>query len=173
MVKRLYLRSFPAVALFCIAIVSGGFALAGQAGEQAEQNYALGELRLEGEGIERVILQTGNQSKTIEQPGRSIMLEPGVYAVKEVHLKGGFTHYNHREPRITPVQVGPGAPAIVKAGGPLRQVVKAQRRGQLLVMDYQLTGAGGEWYRVSGGYRPAFSVYKGDKKIASGKFEFG
>lgn len=173
MMKKLHLRNFPAVALFCVAIFSGGFALAGQAGAEAEQDSALGELRLQGEGIERVVLETGDKSKTIEQPGQSIMLEPGVYEVKEVHLKGGFTHYNHREPRITPVQVGPGAPAIVKAGRPLRQVVKVQRRGQLLIMDYQLIGAGGEWYLLGRGYRPSFTVYKGDKKIASGKFEFG
>jgi hypothetical protein len=171
--KKLHLRNFPAVALFCVAFFSGGFALAGQGAGEAEQNPALGELRLQGEGIERLVLQTGDKSKTIEQPGQSIMLEPGVYEVKQVHLKGGFTHYNFREPQITPVQVGPGAPASVKAGGPLRQVVKVQRRGKMLVMDYQLIGAGGEWYRVSGGQRPSFTVYKGDKKIASGKFEFG
>ena len=144
-----------------------------QAGEQAGRSSALGELRLEGEGIERIVLQAGDKSRTIEQPGQSIMLEPGVYSVSEVHLKGGFTHYNFREPQITPVQVGPGAPAVIKVGGVLRQTVKVQRRGQLLVMDYQLTGAGGEWYRVGGGLRPGFTIYKGDKKIASGKFEFG
>ena len=173
MMKKLQSRNFPSVVLLCAAVFSGGFALAGQAGAEAEQNSALGELRLQGEDIERVVLQTGDKSRTIEQPGQSIMLEPGVYAVREVHLKRGFTHYNHREPRITPVQVGPGAPVIVKVGGPLRQVVKVQRRGQLLIMDYQLIGAGGEWYGVSTGHRPSFTVYKGDKKIASGKFEFG
>ena len=173
MVKELHWRSLPAVALFCVLVSSGGFALAGHPGGQAEQNSALGELRLQGKDIERVVLQTGNESKTIEQPGQSIMLEPGVYAVREVHLKGGFTHYNHREPRITPVQVGPGAPMTVKAGGPLRQVVKVHRRGQLLVMDYQLIGAGGEWYLVGRDHRPSFTIYKGDKELASGKFEFG
>jgi hypothetical protein len=43
-------------------------------------------------------------------------------------------------------------------------------------MAYQLVGAGGEAYQLANQDRshpPEFAVFKGDKKIASGKFEFG
>jgi len=41
-------------------------------------------------------------------------------------------------------------------------------------MNYELLGVGGEQY--TGGNRsepPTFTVYRGDKEVASDKFEFG
>jgi len=66
--------------------------------------------------------------------------------------------------------------AIVDAGGPLTNSVVASRHGPDLLLDYKLIGAGGRQYQLSGSSRsqpPEFAVFKGDKKIASGKFEFG
>ena len=66
--------------------------------------------------------------------------------------------------------------AVLKAGGPLNNTVTASRQGQDLVLNYHLAGAGGETYQLAKqdtSKPPAFAIYKGDKKIASGDFEFG
>jgi hypothetical protein len=42
-----------------------------------------------------------------------------------------------------------------------------------LMMEYHLIGAAGESYRNDRRYPPTFAVYKGDKEITSGKFQFG
>jgi hypothetical protein len=67
-------------------------------------------------------------------------------------------------------------PAVLNVGGPLTNSVIASRHGQDLRLDYRLVGTGGETYQLANQDRskpPEFAIYKGDKKIASGKFEFG
>jgi hypothetical protein len=54
--------------------------------------------------------------------------------------------------------------------------VSISRHGKSLRFNYQLLGAGGEVYqlaRVDRSQPPEFAVYRGDRQIASGKFEFG
>jgi hypothetical protein len=52
--------------------------------------------------------------------------------------------------------------------------VKAKRQGGILVLNYELLGVGGEKYTGPDMSKPpTFTVYKGDKEIASDKFEFG
>jgi hypothetical protein len=63
---------------------------------------------------------------------------------------------------------------VFKVGAPLKQTVKTQRQGRILVLNYELLGIGGEIYTDSNRNKPpTFTVYKGDKEIASDKFEFG
>jgi len=159
--------------VLCAVIITSSVALGNQAASQSEQPIKY-ELKLDGENIERLILQSGSEKYTFEKPGKSIMLESGTYQVLELHLKGGFAHLLTQGPeRLEPIQAGPGDPAIFKAGGPLVQRIKVQRKGQLLTMDYELIGAAGEEYRFEMTHRPAFTVFKGDKEITSGKFQFG
>jgi hypothetical protein len=43
-------------------------------------------------------------------------------------------------------------------------------------MDYRLLGADGVTYQLANQDRsqpPGFAIYKGEKKVVSGKFEFG
>ena len=66
--------------------------------------------------------------------------------------------------------------AVLKAGGPLDNNVTANRQGPDLVLNYHLVGAGGETFRLAKRDTtkpPKFAIYKGDKKVASGDFEFG
>jgi hypothetical protein len=72
--------------------------------------------------------------------------------------------------------VDPNAPATLKVGAPLRQVVEIRRPGTAMVLNYELIGQGGERYsinRTQGSPVPSFAVYRGDRKVASGDFEFG
>jgi hypothetical protein len=173
MEKKRRFRGFAVRLLLCVVIITCGIALCDQADSQAEQAITY-ELKLEGGNIEQLILQSGNQKHTFDQPDKSIMLEPGTYQISQVQLKGGFTHYPYGSTtRLGPIQVGPGEPAILKAGGPLEQRITVQRKGQLLTMDYRLIGIAGEWYRNDRSYPPSFTIYKGDKEIDSGKFQFG
>ncbi|HUT47083.1 MAG TPA: hypothetical protein VMX36_12415 [Sedimentisphaerales bacterium] len=173
MEKKRRLRGFILRIFVCTFIITSGVALGNQAASQSEQPITY-ELKLEGGNIEQLILQSGNQKQSFDQPGKSIKLEPGTYQVSELHLKSGFMHYPYGgTTRLGPIQVGPGEPAILKAGGPLEQRITVQRKGQLLTMDYRLIGAAGEWYRNDRRYPPTFTIYKGDKEIASGKFQFG
>jgi hypothetical protein len=63
---------------------------------------------------------------------------------------------------------------VLKLGAPLAQTVKVQRQGSVLVLNYELLGSGGEKYSGSNRSKPpTFTIYKGDKEIASDKFEYG
>jgi hypothetical protein len=167
------LCGFAGRLFLCALIITSSAELGNQSDSRAESPNMY-ELKLEGENIERLILKSGNQKQTFEKPDKSIMLKPGTYEVSELHLKSGFMYYPYRDTtRLGPIQVGPGEPAILNAGGPLEQRITAQRNGQLLAMDYRLIGIAGEGYRFERVHRPTFTIYKGDKEIASGKFQFG
>lgn len=173
MEKKLLGRGFAGRLFLCAVIITSSITFGSQSDSQTEESSKY-ELKLVGENIEQLILQSGNQKRTFDTPGKSIMLEPGTYQISELQLKGGFIYYQYEDTtRLGPIQVGPGEPAILKVGGPLEQRITVQRKGQLLAMDYRLIGTAGEGYRWVGVYGPAFKIYKGDKEIASGKFRFG
>jgi len=166
-------RGFAWRLLFCTVIITSSAVFGDQSDSKAE-NSSKYELKLEGENIEQLILQSGNQKQTFDKPGKSIMLESGTYQISQLQLKGGFICYPYVDTtRLGVIQVGPGEPAILKAGGPLEQHITVQRKGQLLAMDYRLIGIAGEGYRLEREYGPTFTIYKGDKEVASGKFQFG
>jgi len=61
----------------------------------------------------------------------------------------------------------------LKLGAPLRQTVRIERWGRSLVLKYQLFGQGGECYAVTqrqAAKPPAFVIYQGESKVASGDF---
>ena len=173
MEKKLRLSGFVVWNVLCAVIMTSSVVLGSQAASQSEEPITY-ELKLEGGNIERLILQSGDQKQTFDRPGKSIMLEPGTYQVFHLQLKGRFIHYPYGDSkRLGPIQVGPDVQAILKAGGPLEQRIIVQRKGQLLTMDYRLIGAAGEGYRFERVHQPTFTIYKGDKEIASDKFQFG
>ena len=167
------LRGFAGRLFLCAVIITSNVAFGNQADSQSEQPIKY-ELKLEGEDVRLLILQSGNEKQTFDEPGKSIMLEPGTYQISQLMLKSGLVHFpSGGSKRLGPIQIGPGAPAVLKAGGPLDQRISVARKGQLLTMEYHLIGVAGEWYRNDRRYPPVFVVYKGDKEITSGKFRFG
>ena len=142
--------------------------------EARDQGSILGELKLEGESITRLILRRegNNETETFRRPEQIIKLPTGKYTVQEVHLDGGYIYYARGATRR--LVVTSDEPATLKIGGPLKQTIKVNRQGRLLVMNYELLGVGGEQYtNGASGEPPTFTVYKADKEIASDKFEFG
>lgn len=166
------------------------YACAGQ-GETAkgklifrEQPAELGELKLSGQFIHRLVLpcQPGKTAFTVvlDTPGPEVKIPVGAYGPPEVHLKQGKTEaHRELEPSVfrsvsaASVVVKAGKPGLLAVGGPLTNTVSANRRGGSLYLSYKLVGAGGS-YQLNGLRRqPEFAIYQGDKKLASGKFDFG
>ena len=74
-----------------------------------------------------------------------------------------------------PIVLDSTEPAVLQAGGPLTNAVLVLKRGRYLYMQYRLEGVGGHYQLASQerSHPPEFMVYRGEKKIASGKFQYG
>jgi hypothetical protein len=166
-----------------------------------EEQTALGELRLSGTSIERLVLTGEPYVVVLTQPPASVKVPAGRYHPYRVWLKEGKTraYFNFGLPQngkanlmeeVTgaklPVLSVPAPeqaivvdvqrPAVLAVGGPLTNSVAAIRHGRELMFSYRLIGAGGGEYRVWQGTNrmsPQFSVCKSGKKIGAGQFEFG
>ena len=143
-------------------------------GEDAREEATQGELKLEGKYIRQLTLERREDRNRVDfdQPGESIKVVVGKYLLREVQLEGGYACRIWSDANW--VEVGEDKPAVLKVGAPLKQIVKATRQGRVLSLDYKLLGIGGESYASPDRSKPpAFTAYKGDKRIASGTFEYG
>lgn len=144
-----------------------------------EQPAELGELKLTGDFIQRVHLTGGPCLAVLDAPTGTVRVPVGQYGDFQVRLgQGGVVAHSERSDRGVkkPLVVAKDKVATLVAGGPLTNSVTLTRRGRHLVFNYRLLGAGGETYQLETTDRsnpPQFAVYQGDKKIASGRFEFG
>ena len=145
-----------------------------EAQEADKQDSAVGELKLEGGSVERLVLRRNDgHTERFEQPAETIELPEGQYHLLESHLKGNYACFQGGTD-VAWVAVAKGKPAVLKVGAPLKQTLKVKRRGKALVLDYKLLGLGGEIYSNQDRSKPpSFAVYKGDKEIASDKFQYG
>lgn len=155
-----------------IVILCAGISLS----EAQEQNQSLGELKLEGKYIERLVLERKDGgTEKFQNPAEIIGLPVGEYRLQQVRLGGGYTHnLNVITPESEWMTVSKDEPAVLKVGAPLQQKVEVKRQGRYLILNYKLLGGGGESYTSSSRDKPPiFTVSKGDKEIASDKFQFG
>ena len=162
-----------AAAVLCALCFAANAVFCQESRKETGQKPAQGELKLEGKYIKQLTLERegGNKVK-FDQPGESIKVAVGKYRLREVQLEGGYACQIWSDDNW--VEVGEDKPAVLKVGAPLKQIAKATRQGRVLALDYKLSGIGGETYvRNERSKPPTFTVYKGDKKIASGTFEYG
>jgi hypothetical protein len=166
-----------------------------------DQPTALGELRITGSFIQRLVLTGGPYVVVLAQPPSSVKVPPGRYYPYRVWLNQGKAeaYLNYGVPRSGKANVveeisgsqmpvlGPPPPeqavvvdegrtAILAVGGPLTNCVSATHRGQNLLLDYRLIGAGGgDYWLEAGGDRkaPEFTVARLGKRIGTGQFEYG
>jgi hypothetical protein len=144
-----------------------------------EQTVALGELKITGKFIQRLVLPGGPYLVVLDQPAASVQVPTGSYNQPDILLEQNGAEAFCQSSRLQVgrrISVADKTPAVLNVGGPLTNSVIASRHGQDLRLDYRLVGAGGETYQLVNQNRsqpPEFAIYKGDKKIASGKFEFG
>ncbi len=173
--------------------VEGGFDQQGGAPKYRitlrEKAVELGELRLTGKFIHRLVL-TGNSAEAtkdrftvvLDRPEASVTIPTGTYGPCQIQLKAGSVDAYRDAARLSPSQVvmtvtAKGSKAtLLNAGGPLTNTVSAARRGAFLSLSYQLLGADGVPYQLVHFDRnqpPRFNIYKNGKVIQSGRFEFG
>ena len=130
-------------------------------------------MKLEGTRLDYIeLFAKDGHTERITRPEQTIELPAGEYRLQQARLRG-YT-YRRRVSGHDWVTVGADKPATLKVGGPLVPTVKVQGQGRILRLSYELRGVGGETY--TGGDRskpPTFAVYKGQKQIASGQFEYG
>lgn len=143
--------------------------------ELSPQQPPLTEVKLSGESLYYAVLRATNGYTVLlrESPG-TVKVPQGVYAVRAVRLKKGAVEAFRLA--YEPLLVNAMAPTNLVLGGPLTNSVILTRQGRKLNMNYQLVGADGGSYRLAQQDRsspPEFVVYRGGKKVQSGKFEFG
>jgi hypothetical protein len=148
----------------------------------APQEPALGEVRFTAQYIQRALLAHGAWTVVIDEPAGTVAVPQATYGMQMVHVgtedaEARLTQaWTGRSGATKPLIVNTNAPAFVTAGGPLTNSVTIQRRGQSLVLNYQLIGAGGELYRPQiqhSGEAPQFAIYSGEELLEAGHFEFG
>lgn len=140
-----------------------------------DQISTLGELKLEGEHVERLVLQRKDgHTERFDQPGEVVELPVGQYQLQEAHLDGGYACLQGAGPQNKWITIAENVPAVLKVGTPLKQTLEVKRQGRTLALDYKLLGIGGEGYtRADRSNPPGFTVYKGDQEIASGQLAYG
>ena len=145
------------------------------------QEPALGEVRFTGRHVRRALLAGGPWTVVLDEPAGIVKAPQGTYLNPAVHVRKDDAEGrldlagNNSGAGLKSVVVQADTPALVTAGGPLTNSVMIQRRGQSLVLHYRLLGAGGETYRPTSrdGQPPRFAIYRGDRLLESGEFEFG
>jgi hypothetical protein len=144
-----------------------------------EQSPGLGELRITGDAVQRVTLEGGAYAVVLDKPGAVVKVPAGSYPRFRVCLKKGDVEAHldrSRSGDAARISVSEQKAAELAAGGPLTNAVNIRRQGKNLLLSYEMRGAAGN-YALAGVDRlmhpPEFMVYRGDKKIASGKFQYG
>jgi hypothetical protein len=142
-----------------------------------EQAPKLGELKIAGTYVQRAMLGGGPYQVLLDQPQEVIKVPVGSYSTAQVALRRGETeaYLEQQFQSVGRITVSEKVPAVLQAGGPLTNSVSVARRGKSLALNYRLTGLGGSYQLVNQdrSHPPEFTVYHGDKKVSSGKFEFG
>ncbi len=142
-----------------------------------EITVPMGELRLVGSFILEVCLE-GDSTVLLHNPAESTRVPVGKYygrtgawlaaPGKPIEAYANFGGQ---------IEVKAGQTTVVNAGGPLRNGVEVSLNGRQLNLFYHLEGVGGQWMQTTQARvqkeRPTFAIYQGQRRLASGKFEFG
>ncbi len=135
----------------------------------------LGQLELAGLYVQRLVLKNAPQRAALfHSPDRIIQVPVGTYNNIEVFLKNGDAEATAE--LVEKVVVTTNTTNLLAVGGPLTNSVTVTVDGRVLRMSYKLVGYGGKEYNFNyAGARkpPEFTIYKGDKRISSGRFRFG
>ena len=139
------------------------------------QRSVLGELKLEGEHLEQLVLRRKDgHTEQFDKPVETIELPVGQYQLQESPLEGGYVCVLGTGIENKLITIAENKPAILKVGAPLKQTLEVKRRGKAFVVEYNLHGIGDEAYTKSDRDKPPrLVVYNGDEEINSGRFEYG
>jgi hypothetical protein len=143
-----------------------------------EQAPKLGELKITGDFVQRVTLERGPCLVVLDKPEALVKVPVGRYGQTKVCLKKGEVEAcpdGQMRGSTAGMTINENKPAVLVAGGPLTNSVSVARQGKNLSLNYRLAGVGGAYQLVNQdrSHPPEFTIYQGDKKVASGKFELG
>ena len=166
-------RVFSVFCIICLSVAAMPVFAQTEADKKIE-----GRLKIVGKGIEHLILVGKNNKRhEFDTPGEVLSLPPGKYHTEQVRLKGGFSCNTYSRASTDSFKIDPNSTTELKMGAPLTQTITVNRKGKILQLGYGLHGIGGEEYTeytsANRSKPPKFAVYKGDKKVGGGKFEFG
>ncbi len=139
------------------------------------QTPALGDLRLTGTHVRRLILRGQHHTAVLDNPPASVRLPVDTYARVQAQLEAGSLAAIRSEASAPALAVTDSKPASLTVGGPLTNHVTIRRRGGVLVLNYQLLGADGAPYRLDTTDRepPQFTIRQDNRELASGRFQYG
>ena len=148
----------------------------------------LGEIQITGTFLRRVLISNSSRARSqvrtpalharmllLEAPTGSVHVPVGVYNRLQAQVGNGPFSASARE-LTRQVHVSNDRPGALEVGGPLTNSVSFAQRGGTLVLNYRLIGAGSDPYSIAtidSQHPPEFAIFHDDRKIASGKFEFG
>ncbi len=143
-----------------------------------EMTVPLGELALDGQFVRRLVLDGEAGLAILDVPGQITSLPVDKYRIHGIYLQSGAskTTLTSTAPDVPQFSVVAGTPSRLKAGGPLESSVTVSASGKMLDLNYILKGVGGEKYSVSNPDRnkpPKYFIYRGDRLLGTGGFEFG
>jgi len=162
-----------AAAFLCAVWTRGGVAFGQEDGAKPAQEE-MGQLKIVGEHVETIVLVDGKGRKlpfSGADMGNPLELAIGSYKVQEIRLEGGYQCMIWSDFGQVYVR-RPGETVELKVGAPLTQSITVAREGKMFRLRYELKGVGGEAYTMTD-HPPGFAVYKGDRKVGGGTFEFG
>jgi hypothetical protein len=140
-----------------------------------EQTVALGDLKVSGEFLHRLILKSDRGlTVVLDQPAGLVRIPVASYAIEEVWLRKGETEAARF--KAGRVRVERDHPSALLAGGPLTNSVKSRPADMTLAINYELLGADGGVYRLPRPDEtnpPQLAIYQGTNRLAADKFRYG
>jgi hypothetical protein len=140
-----------------------------------EQSPRLGEVKITGANLHRVILTAKPASTVVlDQPQGIVKLPVGNYSLAEIWLRKGEVEVGSFG--AGKISVDGRRPASLVAGGPLTNSVAVKSQDHTLQLSYKMLGADGRGYkfpRADYKHPPEFAVFQGTNRLATGKFQYG
>jgi hypothetical protein len=140
-----------------------------------ERPVPFGEVSIPGTHVRRVVLEGNDHVAVLDLPDKTAMLPVDRYKSYFVQLGAGtnvayLDVNNSRELEVLAEKT-----AVLAVGGPLTNTASVQQRGSVVSLSYKLTGLSGEYALQDQTHAgpPRFTIYQGDRKVASGNFEYG
>lgn len=141
----------------------------------SETEAKLGELKLSGTSIRRLLLE-GDTNVILYSPKAVVRIPVGNYTTRAIVLQAGDSPLSASQDSSERITITETAPAVLDVGGPLQNAVTVSRNDDILLLSYQLVGRGGKSYSLvnqDSENPPQFAVYRNEKKIFSGAFQYG
>lgn len=132
------------------------------------------DIAYKGQFVSRVQLLEHKEDRfalgLLDWPTGAMRIPRGVYSPYRVDLLDSFYGYPQGVARLDPDGI-----TTLQTGGPIRQEISVRRTGARLNLGYALRGVDKTAYRPVQAHQnpPRFAVYRGNRRVGAGQFEYG